>query len=68
MLQKFLSESTSLHYGEFINDLSKHIIKEFPTKINFYTMNCVNFFKSTYTELRANAAILAGFLYCLFLD
>ncbi len=60
MLQKFLSESTSLHYGEFMNDLSKLLIKELPAKVNFYTMNCVNFFKSPYTEIKASAAVLTG--------
>ncbi len=60
MLQKFLSESTSLHYGEFMNDLSKQVIKELAPKVNFYTMNCVHFFKSSYTEVRANAAMLTG--------
>lgn len=61
MLQKYLQEKSGrLHYGEFINDLSKQMITEFPAKINFYVMNAVNFFKSDCTEIKANASMLAG--------
>lgn len=64
-----------MHYGEFINDLTKILVSAtfvpmliapqlqgFPDKVNFYTMNSVNFFKSEWKEVRANAAMFAGFL------
>ena len=62
MIQKMLDPARSLHYGEFMNDLSKLLIAEFDDKINFYTMNNVNFFKSEWKEIKANAAIFTGFL------
>jgi hypothetical protein len=62
MIQKLLVEGQSLHYGEFMNDLSKLMITDFDEKINFYTMNCVNFFKSEWQEIKANAAMFTGFL------
>ncbi|XP_067825066.1 maestro heat-like repeat-containing protein family member 1 [Heptranchias perlo] len=62
MFQKHLLEEANLHYGEFINDLAKHIISDFPEKINFYIMGCVSFFKSTWPEIRGNSVMFAGFL------
>lgn len=62
MCQTHLVNEGALHYGEFVNDLSKILIKDFPDKINFYTMNCVSFFRSDWKEIKANAAMLAGFL------
>ncbi|XP_064611998.1 maestro heat-like repeat-containing protein family member 1 [Liolophura sinensis] len=60
--QKHLLEDANLFYGEFMNDLSKLLIKDFPEKINFYVMGCVSFFKTIWPEIKSNAAIFAGFL------
>ena len=38
MIQKLLDPAKTLHYGEFMNDLSKLLIVEFDDKINFYTV------------------------------
>ncbi|XP_078392239.1 maestro heat-like repeat-containing protein family member 1 [Cetorhinus maximus] len=62
MFQKHLLEEAILHYGEFINDLAKHIISDFPEKINFYIMGNVSFFKSMWPEIRGNAVMFTGFL------
>jgi len=62
MIQKNLQEGSSLHYGEFMNNLSKLVIVDFEDKINFYVMNNVNFFKSEWSEIKANAAMFTGFL------
>ncbi|XP_072110546.1 maestro heat-like repeat-containing protein family member 1 [Mobula birostris] len=62
MFQKHLLEEAHLHYGEFVNDLSKHLISDFPEKINFYVMGNVSFFKSTRPEIRGNAVMFTGFL------
>lgn len=62
MFQTLLLDDRSLHYGEFVNDLSKCIIADFPEKLNFYVMNCVGFFKSEWVSLRTNAVVCAGFL------
>ncbi|KAK7115260.1 maestro heat-like repeat-containing protein family member 1 isoform X1 [Littorina saxatilis] len=60
--QKHLLEEANLFYGEFMNDLSKLIIQDFPDKVNFYVMGCVAFFKSSWSEIRSNAAMFVGFL------
>ncbi|XP_012944683.1 maestro heat-like repeat-containing protein family member 1 isoform X2 [Aplysia californica] len=60
--QRHLVEGGYLHYGEFMNDLAKLIIQDFPDKINFYVMGCVAFFKSAWPEIKSNAAMFTGFL------
>ncbi|KAL3859489.1 hypothetical protein ACJMK2_009708 [Sinanodonta woodiana] len=60
--QRHLLDDAKLHYGEFMNDLSKLIIQDFPEKVNFYIMGCVAFFKSVWPEVKSNAALFAGYL------
>lgn len=62
MFQKHLIEDGNLHYGEFMNDLSRLIIADYTDKMNFYVMGCVTFFKSNWPDVRANAALFVGFL------
>lgn len=62
MFQKLLLDDANLHYGEFMNDLSKLIIQDFPEKVNFYVMGCVSFYKSMWSEIKSNAALFTGFL------
>ncbi|XP_064639982.1 maestro heat-like repeat-containing protein family member 1 isoform X2 [Lineus longissimus] len=62
MFQKFLLDNAHLHYGEFMNDLSKVIIRDFPDKVNFYVMGSASFFKSLWPEIQSNAAMFVGFL------
>ncbi|XP_056300772.1 maestro heat-like repeat-containing protein family member 1 [Pseudoliparis swirei] len=62
MFQNHLKEEKSLHYGEFINDLTKHLIEDFPGMLNFYHISVIQFFKSNWAEVRAGAAMFIGFL------
>ncbi|KAJ8354238.1 hypothetical protein SKAU_G00218050 [Synaphobranchus kaupii] len=62
MFQNHLHEDKSLHYGEFINDLTKYIIQDFPAMLNFYHITVIQFFKSNWAEVRASAAMFIGFL------
>ena len=62
MFQQHLREDASLLYADFMNDLCKLLIDDFPEKMNFYSMNSVGFFKSEWWEIKANAAIFIGFL------
>lgn len=52
----------SIHYGEFMNAVSKLFIGDFKDKISFYTMNCVAQFKSDWSDVKANAALFTGVL------
>lgn len=62
MFQNHLHEEKGLHYGEFLNDLIKYIIQDFPGMLNFYHVSVVQFFKSNWAEIRASAAMFIGFL------
>ncbi|XP_061806331.1 maestro heat-like repeat-containing protein family member 1 isoform X1 [Nerophis lumbriciformis] len=62
MFQNHLYEDKSLHYGEFINDLTKYLIQDFPGMLNFYHISVLQFFKSNWSEVRAGAAMFIGFL------
>ncbi|KAK1795222.1 hypothetical protein P4O66_010397, partial [Electrophorus voltai] len=62
MFHNHLHEEKGLHYGEFINDLIKYIIQDFPGMLNFYHVTVVQFFKSNWSEIRASAAMFIGFL------
>ncbi|XP_077869460.1 maestro heat-like repeat-containing protein family member 1 [Saccoglossus kowalevskii] len=62
MFQNHLLEDANLSYGEFMYDLSKVLIADFPDKVNFYVMGNVSFFKSLWSDIRGNAAMLSGFL------
>ncbi|XP_043973781.1 maestro heat-like repeat-containing protein family member 1 isoform X1 [Gambusia affinis] len=62
MFQNHLHEDKGLHYGEFINDLTKYLIQDFPGMLNFYHISVIQFFKSNWPEVRAAAAMFIGFL------
>ncbi|XP_030638186.1 LOW QUALITY PROTEIN: maestro heat-like repeat-containing protein family member 1 [Chanos chanos] len=62
MFQNHLHEDKGLHYGEFVNDLTKYIIQDFPSMLNFYHISVLQFFKSNWAEIRASAAMFVGFL------
>eukprot|EP00056_Hartaetosiga_gracilis_P010973 m.164139 g.164139 ORF g.164139 m.164139 type:complete len:1643 (-) comp13422_c0_seq2:1128-6056(-) len=62
-LSKLLQDTKdmkSFHYGEFLNNITKVLIKDFRDKISFYTMNTVDFFHSNRGEIRGNAAMMIG--------
>ncbi|XP_056141693.1 maestro heat-like repeat-containing protein family member 1 [Lampris incognitus] len=62
MFQNHLLDDKGLHYGEFINDLTKYLIQDFPGMLNFYHNSVIQFFKSNWPEVRAGAAMFIGFL------
>ncbi|XP_033836281.1 maestro heat-like repeat-containing protein family member 1 isoform X2 [Periophthalmus magnuspinnatus] len=62
MFQNHLHEDKNLHYGEFINDLTKYLIQDFSSMLNFYHISVIQFFKSNWPEVRAGAAMFIGFL------
>uniref|UniRef100_A0A673MTZ8 Maestro heat-like repeat-containing protein family member 1 n=1 Tax=Sinocyclocheilus rhinocerous TaxID=307959 RepID=A0A673MTZ8_9TELE len=60
MFQNHLLEEKGLHHGEFINDLTKYLIQDFPGMLNFYHITVIQFFKSNWAEIRASAAMFIG--------
>ncbi|RXN31759.1 maestro heat-like repeat-containing family member 1 isoform X1 [Labeo rohita] len=65
MFQNHLLEEKGLHYGEFINDLTKYLIQDFPGMLNFYHITVIQFFKSNWAEIRASAAMFIGLVMLL---
>ncbi|CAF1509821.1 unnamed protein product [Rotaria magnacalcarata] len=62
LFKETLKPKISLAYPEFISDFAKLLVQQYPYKVNFFIMNCIIFFKNPVSELRANAAIVAGYL------
>ena len=62
LIKENLQPKVSLSYSEFISDFCKILVEKYPYKINFFIMNCIIFFKNPVPELRANAAVVAGYL------
>lgn len=57
---RVLDENRVLQYEEFLNELSKLLISAFPERLNYYTMTCVEYFKSHWNIIKANAALFTG--------
>jgi len=62
MFQKHLITDARLHYGDFINDLSKILVVDFESKINMYIMSNVSFFKSRSLAVQRNAVLFVGYM------
>jgi hypothetical protein len=62
LFKETLRPKISLNYAEFISDFAKILVQKYPYKVNFFIMNCIIFFKNVVSELRANAATVAGYL------
>ncbi|GCB82034.1 hypothetical protein scyTo_0023199 [Scyliorhinus torazame] len=62
IFQSELLELANVRYWEFIGELTKLIVSDFPDRISLYLNHSMSFFKSMLPEIRGNAVVLAGFL------
>ncbi|XP_032872102.1 maestro heat-like repeat-containing protein family member 1 [Amblyraja radiata] len=62
VFQTELLEEAHSRYWEFIGQLTKLIVSDFPDNVSLYLTGSMSFFKSMLPEIRGNAVILAGFL------
>ncbi|XP_058035029.1 maestro heat-like repeat-containing protein family member 1 isoform X2 [Ahaetulla prasina] len=62
MFQKHLHEEWSLHYGEFMNDVCKHLMQSFPEMLSRLVNINLFYFKSNWADVRAAAPMFVGFL------
>ncbi|XP_013930774.1 PREDICTED: maestro heat-like repeat-containing protein family member 1 [Thamnophis sirtalis] len=62
MFQKHLHEEWSLHYGEFMNDVCKHLMQNFPEMLGRLVSINLFYFKSNWADVRAAAPMFVGFL------
>ncbi|XP_062892506.1 maestro heat-like repeat-containing protein family member 1 [Mobula hypostoma] len=57
-----LLEEADTRYWDFIDELTRLIVSDFPDRAGLYLSSSVSFFKSVLPEIRGNAIVLAGFL------
>ncbi|KAG8195722.1 hypothetical protein JTE90_002985 [Oedothorax gibbosus] len=62
MFQKHLLDDAHLHYGDFINDLTKTVISDLSDKVGFYATNCMSYLKSQFVCIQCNATAFLGYL------
>uniref|UniRef100_A0A8D2IYX6 Maestro heat like repeat family member 1 n=1 Tax=Varanus komodoensis TaxID=61221 RepID=A0A8D2IYX6_VARKO len=62
MFQNHLHEDRCLHYGEFMNDVSKHLMQSYPETLSRLVATNLFYFKSNWADLRAAAPMFVGFL------
>nr|XP_034980499.1 maestro heat-like repeat-containing protein family member 1 isoform X2 [Zootoca vivipara] len=60
MFQNHLHEDRSLHYGEFMNDVCKHLY--YPDTLSRLVATNLFYFKSNWPDIRAAAPLFVGFL------
>eukprot|EP00005_Dracoamoeba_jomungandri_P008470 CAMPEP_0174265646 /NCGR_PEP_ID=MMETSP0439-20130205/27313_1 /TAXON_ID=0 /ORGANISM="Stereomyxa ramosa, Strain Chinc5" /LENGTH=1648 /DNA_ID=CAMNT_0015352207 /DNA_START=52 /DNA_END=4994 /DNA_ORIENTATION=- len=66
-VEQFLADTlkegnASFEYDEFLMDFAKLLITHYTEGINFYVMTTIEFFSSSWTELRGSAATFVGAL------
>ncbi|KAM6445551.1 maestro heat-like repeat-containing protein family member 1 isoform 2-T2 [Rhynochetos jubatus] len=62
MFLNLLREDRSLHYGEFLNHVCKHLMQSFPEMLNRLVSTNLFYFKSNWVDIRAAAPMFIGFL------
>lgn len=62
MFQKHLPEDSHLHYGEFINDLTKVLVVDFEDYVPNFVTSGLSHLRSPHPIIQCNAAVLLGFL------
>ncbi|XP_038615875.1 maestro heat-like repeat-containing protein family member 1 isoform X1 [Tachyglossus aculeatus] len=60
--QMLRPEAHRLHYGEFLNDVCKHLMQSFPDLLSRFVATNLFYFKSCWEAIRAAAAMFVGFL------
>ncbi|XP_074745596.1 maestro heat-like repeat-containing protein family member 1 isoform X1 [Strix uralensis] len=62
MFLNHLREERSLHYGEFMNNVCKHLMQSYPEMLNRLILTNLFYFKSNWVDIRAAAPMFIGFL------
>uniref|UniRef100_A0A8C8RI83 Maestro heat like repeat family member 1 n=1 Tax=Pelusios castaneus TaxID=367368 RepID=A0A8C8RI83_9SAUR len=62
MFLNHLHEDRSLHYGEFMNDVCKHLMQNYPEMLSRLISTNLFYFKSSWVDIRAAAPMFVGFL------
>uniref|UniRef100_A0A8C2Y903 Maestro heat like repeat family member 1 n=1 Tax=Coturnix japonica TaxID=93934 RepID=A0A8C2Y903_COTJA len=60
MFLNHLRDDRSLHYGEFMNNVCKHLMQSYPEMLNRLVLTNLFYFKSTWVDIRAAAPMFIG--------
>uniref|UniRef100_A0A8C3J7S3 MROH1 protein n=1 Tax=Calidris pygmaea TaxID=425635 RepID=A0A8C3J7S3_9CHAR len=60
MFLNHLQEERSLHYGEFMNNVCKHLMQCYPEMLNRLILTNLFYFKSNWVDIRAAAPMFIG--------
>ncbi|NXV73561.1 MROH1 protein, partial [Atlantisia rogersi] len=62
MFLNHLRDDRTLHYGEFMNNVCKHLMQSYPEMLNRLISTNLFYFKSSWADIRAAAPMFIGFL------
>ncbi|VDK86299.1 unnamed protein product [Litomosoides sigmodontis] len=63
LIERYLKTDEQCHnYLQFLEEFSVRLAFSFPDRINYYALSCNNYFKSTSSRIRSNAAHMTGYL------
>ncbi|KAM6282662.1 LOW QUALITY PROTEIN: maestro heat-like repeat-containing protein family member 1 [Porphyrio hochstetteri] len=62
MFLTLLRDERTLHYGEFMNNVCKHLMQSYPEMLNRLISTNLFYFKSSWADIRAAAPMFIGFL------
>ncbi|NWQ72151.1 MROH1 protein, partial [Neopipo cinnamomea] len=62
MFLNHLHQDRGLHFGEFINNVCKHLMQSYPEMLNRLISTNLFYFKSPWVDIRAAAPMFIGFL------
>nr|XP_023029049.1 maestro heat-like repeat-containing protein family member 1 [Leptinotarsa decemlineata] len=65
MIQEHLIDEANLHFTDFIRDFIKVMSDELQDLFPLLLMTCLSYFKSQWTDIKGNAALIAGLLFSL---
>ncbi|KAK9870558.1 hypothetical protein WA026_008119 [Henosepilachna vigintioctopunctata] len=68
MIQEHLIDQGNLNYHNFVRDLIKVMSDELQDYFPLLVMTSLSYFKSPWTEVRGNAALLAGLLFSMLIE
>eukprot|EP01103_Thecamoeba_quadrilineata_P020288 TRINITY_DN862_c0_g1_i1.p1 TRINITY_DN862_c0_g1~~TRINITY_DN862_c0_g1_i1.p1 ORF type:complete len:1309 (+),score=309.38 TRINITY_DN862_c0_g1_i1:1049-4975(+) len=59
-LSRVLEDSRQISFEDFYNELTKLLTTKYRDRVNYYVMTCIEYFKSSWTTIRCNAALIVG--------
>ena len=64
--RKAFDDSVRLDYDEWLDQLAPLLVANFRDRVNLYLMTAIEYYKSQWTRIRANAALFSGMFVCVY--